>query len=70
MERQTLKLDIMRPAIGGCERFITTLRYPHNPLYKVDINALYKWVTAQRPSLKGKPFNCYIDDTGIKVLYS
>lgn len=59
----------MKPIGGGNERFVATMRYPINPLFKLDFDVLYRWIIDKRPSLKGKPFNVYTDDEVVKVLH-
>lgn len=39
---RTMKFDLMNPMCGGSERFIATMRYPVNPLFKFDLGAFYK----------------------------
>lgn len=64
-----LKFDIMRPVSKTSERFVETMRYEYNPLWRLDINALYAWIVDKRPSLKGKPFNIYPYDKTVEVIH-
>lgn len=64
-----LKFDLMRPVGGGCEKFIATMSYPHNPIFKFDINDFYDWICDKRPSLKGKPISCYFNDGGMVAIH-
>lgn len=66
---KTLTFDLMRPIGGGNEKFVATMSYKYNPLFKFDFKALYEWIVSKRPSLDGKPFNVYTNDEIVKVLY-
>lgn len=66
---KTLKFDLMRPIGGGSERFIQTMNYPFNPLFKFDFDELYKWIIGKRPTLKGQAISCHLYDEGKTVLY-
>ena len=49
------------------ERFITTMHYEHYKLFKLDLKALYRYITDRLPTLKNKAFSiCFDDDTEIK----
>lgn len=45
------------------------MRYPHCPVFKLNLQSLYEWLCEKRPSLKGKPLSLYFDDKGKTVLY-
>lgn len=66
---KTLRFDLMRPVGGGMGRFVATMRYEYSGVFGFDFNALRDWIYSKRPSLKGKPFNCYTDDKAVKVIY-
>lgn len=58
---RTKKFDLMRPTNIG-KRFVATMKYPRNPLFKFDVNDFYDWICEQRPSLKGQKIVCEFDD--------
>lgn len=64
---QTMKFDLMRPVAGGGKRYEATMRYPHDSLFKFDVDDFYRWLCKQRPSLEGRKIACEFDD-GI-ILY-
>jgi len=64
MTPNTLKFDLMK-SVGSGERFVATMRYPHSPLFKLDLADLYKWILGKRPTLKDEVVRCYFDDTAI-----
>jgi len=55
---QTIKFDLMRPAIGGGKKFIATMKYPQSQVFKFDLNVFYEWLLEKRPSLEGKKIAC------------
>jgi len=70
MDKQRhLTFDLMKPIGGGRETFIATMKYPYSPMWKFDFNALYEWIVGKRPSLKGKPFNVYLDGENEAVIH-
>ena len=49
------------------ERFITTMHYEHYNVFKLDLKALYRYITDRLPTLKNKTFSIsFDDDTEIK----
>ena len=48
---EILKIDVMKDG-GG--RFYKTLRYPFNPLFKIDSVQVVAWVAEQLPSTRGR----------------
>lgn len=69
MKNDYLQFDLMQLLGGGNERFIATMRYPHSPIFKLNIKGLYEWICDKRPSLKSKPLSLYFDDKGKTALY-
>ena len=61
-KKEYLTVDVM------CEeRFITTMHYEHYRVFKLDLKALYRYITDRLPTLKNKTFSiCFDDDTEIK----
>lgn len=51
IDMETLKIDVMKDG-GG--RFYKTLRYPHNPLFKVNLVQMTAWVFEQLPSIRNR----------------
>lgn len=68
MNIQPMTFDLMRP-IGGGKRFVATMKYPRNPLFKFDIKDFYNWICKQRPSLRGTKMACEMYDKGKTILY-
>lgn len=68
-QNKVLRFDLMRPVGRGYERFIATLQYPYEPLFKLNLKAMLKWIEDKRPSVKGKPLSCHFYDEGKTVLY-
>jgi len=52
MRKCTLDFDLMK-FVGRDERFVASMRYPHNRLFKLDLDDLYLWILSKRPTLKG-----------------
>ena len=42
-------------------RFIFTLRYRHNPLFRIDMQDVERAIIEKRPSLNGKHVELYFD---------
>lgn len=61
-KKEYLTFDVM------CEEmFITTMHYEHYKVFKLDLKALYRYITDRLPTLKNKTFSiCFDDDTEIK----
>lgn len=56
MPKETLFIDIM------CKgRFVMTFRYQYCPLFTIDLNDVRDKLLAQRPSLRGKQLELYLD---------
>ena len=51
IDMEILKIDVMKDG-GG--RFYKTLRYPYNPLFKVDLVQMTAWVNEQLPSIRNR----------------
>ena len=51
IDMETLKIDVMKDG-GG--RFYKTLRYPYNPLFKIDPVQVVAWVAEQLPSIRNR----------------
>lgn len=61
-KKEYLTFDVMRE-----EMFITTMHYEHYSVFKLDLKALYRYITDRLPTLKNKTFSiCFDDDTEIK----
>lgn len=69
MSMKQLKFDLMKPLGVGRERFVATLRYNYNELFKFDFEAFYEWIVNKLPSLRTQPFNVYMDDEVVKVIH-
>ena len=54
---KTLFVDVMLN-----DRFVFTLRYRYCPLFRINLEDVAKAVVEKRPSLKGKPFQLWIDN--------
>jgi len=63
--RRTLDFDLMRFAGRGNERFVASMRYPYDRLFKLDLDDLYLWILSKRPTLKGQVIKIYVGDTPI-----
>lgn len=63
-----IKFDVMKPIGGGDELFVATMRYPHDPVFKLNIKAMYEWILDKRSSLKGQTIRCYFYDNTNTVL--
>lgn len=46
-----VKFDVMLR-----DRWVCTLRYPHNPIFVLTVKELEDFVIEQKPSLKDEPF--------------
>lgn len=68
MATQTIKFDLMKP-MGGNKRYIATLQYPRNPLFKFDFKDFYQWILNKRPTLKGQKIVCELYDKTKTILY-
>lgn len=56
MPKKTLFIDVM------CKgRFVMTFRYQYCPLFTIDLNDVRNKLLAQRPSLRGKQLELYLD---------
>ena len=53
---KTIFIDVMHKG-----RFIMTLPYKHNPLFKIDIEDVYAKIIEKRPTLRGKHLELYFD---------
>lgn len=56
-----MKFDLMRPTNIG-KRYVATMKYPRNPLFKFDCEDFYSWLCKQRPSIEGKKIACEFDE--------
>jgi len=65
MRKGTLDFDLMKPIGRGNERFVATMRYPYDRLFKLDLDDLYVWILSKRPTLKGQVIKIYVGDTPI-----
>ncbi len=54
--KKVLFIDVMLH-----DRFVFTLKYSYCPLFKIDLDDVYSKVIEQKPTLKGKPFEIYVD---------
>ena len=53
---KTIFIDVMMKG-----RFIFTLRYRHNPLFRIDMQDVERAIIEKRTSLKGKQVELYFD---------
>ena len=43
------------------DRFVMTLPYKHNPLFKIDFEDVFEKIIEKRPTLRGKHLELYFD---------
>jgi len=66
MRKGTLDFDLMKFVGGrGNERFVASMRYPYDRLFKLDLDDLYLWILSKRPTLRGQVIKIYVGDTPI-----
>lgn len=53
---KTIFIDVMHN-----DRFVMTLPYKYNPLFKIDIEDVIKKIIEKRPTLRGKHLELYFD---------
>lgn len=53
---KTIFIDVMHNG-----RFVMTLPYKHNPLFKIDIEDVFEKIIEKRPTLRGKHLELYFD---------
>lgn len=68
-QRGVMTVDVMRPEGKHAEKFVATLTYRYNPLFRFDTADMYRFIVDKRPSLKGKTFNVYTDDEVVPVIH-
>lgn len=54
---KTIFIDVMHNG-----RFVMTLPYKHNPLFKIDIEDVFEKIIEKRPTLRGKHLELYFDE--------
>ena len=54
---KTIFIDVMHKG-----RFVMTLPYKHNPLFKIYIEDVIKKIIEKRPTLRGKHLELYFDE--------
>lgn len=59
---KTIFIDIM---LG--DRFLFTMPYKYCPLFKINIQDIYKKVIDKRPSLFNKEITLYVDDVKLTI---
>jgi len=64
MRKGVLDFDLMK-FVGRDERFVASMRYPYDRLFKLDLDDLYIWILSKRPTLKGQVIKIYVGDTPI-----